>query len=418
MAAQAHADYYRGVFERAEAEWQARPTAEWLADYARELDNVRVALDWAFSPRGNPCTAVALTVSSAPLWMQLSLLGECRRHVERALLSLGSVSSRNRRDEMRLYSTLARSLFFTTGAVQETGAAWASALTIAEEIADTDYQLQGLYGLWNCGVFSGEFHTARALAERFCGLAAKTRLADVFIGDRMIGFSLHYMGHQNDARYYIERMLAGYDATIQRSHRARLQMDQRLAARNTLARILWLQGSPDQAVRTALTNLEDARAIDHPLSLCNVLADAACPIALFTRSLMTAGHFVTLLLEHSAKHSLHVWNALGRVFEAVLLIQRGELIVGLPRLSAALDVLRETGYLQRYTMYLGALAHGLAVGRRPVEALATIDEALARIERFEDRWCLAELLRQRPTIYVGRRSGSCSCGRRSFLAIP
>jgi predicted ATPase/DNA-binding winged helix-turn-helix (wHTH) protein len=400
LAAQSHADYYRGVFERAEAEWQGRPTAEWLADYARELDNVRAALDWAFSPRGDPCIGVTLTVSSVPLWMQLSLLGECRRHVERALRTIGSVLSRSRRDEMRLYSALARSLFFTTGAVQETGAAWTSALRIAEEIADTDYQLQGLYGLWNCAVFSGEFCTARALAERFCGLAAKTRLADVFIGDRLIGFSLHYLGYQNDARYHIERMLAGYDATIQRSHAARLQMDQQLAARNTRARILWLQGFPDQAVRAALSNLEDARAIDHPLSLCNVLADAACPIALFTRDLMTAGHFVTWLLEHSAKHSLYVWNALGRVFEAVLLIQRGEVIVGLPRLSAALDVLRETGFLQRYTIYLGALAHGLAVVRRPVEGLATIDEALARIERFEDRWCLAELLRIKGRLFM------------------
>jgi predicted ATPase/DNA-binding winged helix-turn-helix (wHTH) protein len=412
-----HAEYYRDLFERAEAEWQGRLTPEWVADYTRELDNVRAALDWAFSPRGDPCTGVALTVSSVPLWMQLSLLAECRRHVERALRSLGSVSSRNRRDEMRLYSALARSLFFTTGAVQETSAAWVSALTIAEEIADTDYQLQGLYGLWNCGVFSGEFRTARAFAERFCGLAAKTRRADVFIGDRLIGFSLHYLGYQNDARYHIERMLAGYDAAIQRSHTARLQMDQQLAARNTLARILWLQGFPDQAVHTALSNLEDARAIDHPLSLCNVLADAACPLALFTGDLMTAGHFVTLLLDHSAKHSLDVWNALGRVFEAVLLIQRGEVIVGLPRLSAALDVLRETGFLQRYTMYLGALAHALAVGRRPVEGLATIDEALARIERFEDRWCLAELLRIKGRLFMlkGAPEAAAVVGEDHFL---
>jgi len=43
-----HADYYRDLFERAEGESAARPTDEWLADYAREIDNLRTALDWAF----------------------------------------------------------------------------------------------------------------------------------------------------------------------------------------------------------------------------------------------------------------------------------------------------------------------------------------------------------------------------------
>ena len=48
-----HAEYYRDLFERAEAEWETRPTAEWLAAYGREIDNVRAALDWAFSPDGD-----------------------------------------------------------------------------------------------------------------------------------------------------------------------------------------------------------------------------------------------------------------------------------------------------------------------------------------------------------------------------
>src|SRR6202040_1056513 len=45
-----HAEYYRDLFERAESEVAARFADEWLADYAREIDNLRTALDWAFSP--------------------------------------------------------------------------------------------------------------------------------------------------------------------------------------------------------------------------------------------------------------------------------------------------------------------------------------------------------------------------------
>jgi predicted ATPase len=48
FAARRHAEFCRQLFERAEAEWEARPTAEWLADYGWQIADVRAALDWAF----------------------------------------------------------------------------------------------------------------------------------------------------------------------------------------------------------------------------------------------------------------------------------------------------------------------------------------------------------------------------------
>ena len=43
-----------------------------------------------------------------------------------------------------------------------------------------------------------------------------------------------------------------------------------------LSRILWLQGFPDQAIRTAERCVADARASNHVVSLCYVLAHSAC----------------------------------------------------------------------------------------------------------------------------------------------
>ena len=47
-----HAEYYRDLFERAAAEWETQPAAEWSATCKPRVDNVRAALDWAFAPRG------------------------------------------------------------------------------------------------------------------------------------------------------------------------------------------------------------------------------------------------------------------------------------------------------------------------------------------------------------------------------
>ena len=48
-----HAEHVRAVFDRANAEWDQRPTADWLRTYERELGNLRAALDWAFSKEGD-----------------------------------------------------------------------------------------------------------------------------------------------------------------------------------------------------------------------------------------------------------------------------------------------------------------------------------------------------------------------------
>ena len=64
---------------------ETRLPTEWLAIYARHIDNVRAALNWAVSPDGDPTIGVALTIVAVPLWVQLSLMGECRNWVERAL---------------------------------------------------------------------------------------------------------------------------------------------------------------------------------------------------------------------------------------------------------------------------------------------------------------------------------------------
>ena len=65
----------------------------------------------------------------------------------------------------------------------------------------------------------------------------------------MIGTSLHFLGKQAEARRHIQHMLISYVIPDQRSYLIRFQFDQQVLAYVFLARILWLQGFPEQAVR-------------------------------------------------------------------------------------------------------------------------------------------------------------------------
>jgi predicted ATPase/DNA-binding winged helix-turn-helix (wHTH) protein len=401
--ARRHALYLLQLFEQAQADWETRPTAEWLSTYAPEVDDLRAALDWAFSPAGEAGLGVALTVAAVPLWFEMALMEECRTRAERALAILETGTAKDERRRMHLYVAVAWSQMYTTGSVRDTGAAWATASTLAEALDDTDYQLRALWGMWASRVNAGEFAEALALAQRFSGLAERKGDAnDRPLGDRLTAAALHFLGDQSRARAHIERMLANYVPPGRRSHAVRFQFDQRVTARITLARVLWLQGLPDQALRCVEVNIDDAVTIKHPLSLCNALAQAACPVALLAGDLGAADRYTTMLLKQTASDDLDIWRAYGGCFEGELRIRRGDPATGLPLLLASVARLRQARFVQYLTTFLGALAEGLAVAGDSEGAAAAIDEAIERSKNGQERWCSPELLRIKGVVALRR----------------
>jgi hypothetical protein len=215
---------------------------------------------------------------------------------------------------------------------------------------------------------------------------------DRLSGEGMIGVSQHYLGDQPGARRHLEHVLVGYVTPDQTSHIIRFQIDQRVVMSGVLARVLWLQGFPDQATRAAHSTVEDARAANHTISLCLALAHAACPLALLTGDLAAAEYYSTMLLDHSTRFALAFWRACGRSFQGVLVIQRGDVITGLRLLCAGFDGFDEAGSaVLRFLAILMAEALGRA-GQNP-DGLASIEEAIARAERTEEHWAMAELMR-------------------------
>jgi predicted ATPase len=394
-----HAEYYRDLFERAEAEWETRPTAEWLGDYERKIDNLRAALDWAFSPSGDASIGVALAAAAIPLWMYLSLIGECRGRVDRALAAIAAGAGQDARREMQLHAALAVSLMYTRGAVSEIGAAWTKSLKIAESLEDTEYRLRSLFGLFTSNINSGQHGVALTLAQRFRTLAAtRSDPNDRLIGERMIGISQYWLGDQPSARLHIERALAHDVAPPRKSEIVRFQVDHWVTARAFFARILWLQGFSDQAMREAESSVADGRATNHAISLCHALAVAACPVALWVGDLAAAEHYGGMLLDHSTRHALARWRAFGRSYQGVLLIQRGDLSIGLRLLRAAFAELTAAGTVPR--LFTSLTAEALGRAGRIAEGLAAIEEALTWAESTEERWATAELLRIRGEILL------------------
>jgi predicted ATPase len=187
-----------------------------------------------------------------------------------------------------------------------------------------------------------------------------------------------------------------------------------VTARITLARVLWLQGFPDQALHCVEDNIKHALSLGHVLSLCNALAQAACPVALLAGELAAAERFTAMLLHHTRDRALDLWNAYGRLFRGEILVRRGEVESGLPLLRDAVGELGEASEQYR-TAFLGALANGEARAGETDAAMAAIDEALACSERTGEGWYVAELRRTRgELLLLGGTADAASAAEEEF----
>jgi predicted ATPase/DNA-binding winged helix-turn-helix (wHTH) protein len=386
-----HAEYCCELCERAELESETTPTAEWLATYRTETDNFRSALDWAFSPNGDATLAVRLTVAMIPLWLQLSLVEECRIGLERALPLLDE-TEQSTRPKMKIFTALGWALIFNN--ILASRDAYGTALNLAETLDDTEYTLRVLRGMWVSQLQLGDFNNALELARRMYRVAASTtNPSDSAIVDRMMGAALHYIGDQISAEDHTRCALQHYDASDRRPDLVRFQFDQQALGRSTLARILWLKGLPDQAMREITKNVEYAASINHVTSLCNVLAHAACPIALNNGDLESAQRLTSMLLQHAEENAQAHLRAVGEGFKGLILIRRGSLDVGLRLSRSAVNTLRAAKSVIHLSAFLIRLAEGACEAGELEQGFAAIDEALERCERYGGRWCVAEVLR-------------------------
>ena len=411
--ARRHAEYYRDLLERSEAEWETRSGSDWLADYGPRIDNVRAALDWSFSQDGDRTIGVALATATVPLWIHLSLMDECRSRVEQALAALGAEPSRDTRREMKLYAALATSLIYTGGTSPALQAAWMKTFELAERLDDTEYRLRAAWDLWTLNRVSRWRHAALTQADKFCVLGARRddpnhRLT----AERMLGISHHYLGDQPRARRHLECVLDHYVESGNRSHIVRFQVDLRVSARTFLAPVLWLLGFPEQAMRAAEAAIEDARAANHAMSLCHALVFGACPTALLAGDLASGKRYARLLMDEATRQDLGRWRAYGHGYQGALAIRGGHMAAGLQLLRAGFDELGGFTTL-RFMDFL--LPEALCRAGEIVDGLAAVDAAIARSEETEEQRLIAELLRIRGELLrLQGRAGAAAAAEDHF----
>jgi predicted ATPase/DNA-binding winged helix-turn-helix (wHTH) protein len=414
----AHAKFFADAFARAEQDIERLSSSEWLDLYGWQLDDLRGALDWAFSPEGDQDVGITLTALAIPLWHQLSLVDECLHRVALALGVIPKGTPDKRR--MQLQAALGWPQMQAVSGLPSGAEAWKATLTLAEELGDVDYQLRSLWALWVDRTNHAEPTQAMILASRFAELTTRSgNRDDDAVADRMRGATLHLLGQQDEARDTLKGMLARYGAQPHRNHIIRFQYDQRLLAEVALTRVLWLQGNSAEAISLLDTLIDQAKLRNHGPTYANILAEAACPIALMACDFDRAEHFIALLRTETRAQSMDVWRTYADAFEGEMLIRRGEARAGLDVLAGALAILRESGFVLYDMAFRGIISVGMEAAGSNGDAAMELDLALAQCERTGEGWYLPELQRIRAEHLFSEgetASGTALLARASDLA--
>src|SRR5271170_1300550 len=83
--ARRHAGYFLGILATLDDVRQSQAADECLATFLRYADEIHAALEWAFSPAGDPAIGLAMTIAAIPLWFELFQIAVARTRLEQAL---------------------------------------------------------------------------------------------------------------------------------------------------------------------------------------------------------------------------------------------------------------------------------------------------------------------------------------------
>lgn len=372
-----HATYYRRWLEQSGHEWETLSTGTERAPYFAGLNNVRAALEWCFGANGNVSTGVGLAAAAAPVFLAMSLLIECQRWSERALLALND-ASRDGREEMQLQAGLGTSLMFTRGNSDQVHVALNRSLEIAEERSDV-LHMAGMLGMLHMyHLRSGDYRLALRYAEHSSMIAS--RLGDVrltTLAHSLLGISRHLVGDLNGARVELEAALE-HESGAAAGRAVYFGFDHLSWARVALATTLWLQGCPAQASASAHQAIKDAERTNHPVSLAIVLT--AVTVLLWTGELDDAEQHLDWFLSRAETQYFGPYLDVGRGLKAEIAIRRGDVEAGVETLKDCLEKLHAAQYGRLTARFSIMLARGFAATGRFMEGVALIDETISLVE--------------------------------------
>ena len=370
-----------------------------------------------YSRSGNAIKAVEYLGLAGQQAARKSANAEAVTHLSAALELLKTLPDTPARRENELTFLLALGVPLINGngyAAPEVGNTYQRALELCEQMKDTAELFPTLYGLWLFYYVRADHRRAHELGEQLLRLGTSRQDPALLLEAHFaLGNSLFCLGEFAAARTHVERGTSLYDA--EQHHALALRYgsyDPGAACLCYSAMAQWHLGYPEQAQKTSHQALTLTHKLSHPFSLVYVF--------LYTATLQQWRHEGPAVLHSTeaarglaTEHGFQFFLGWGTLLRGWALVQQGRDEDGIGQMRAGLAAWEAigTGLLQSY--FLGEFAKVCGQVGQLEEGLRTVVEALAFVERTDERFCEAELHRIKGelTLQAGDRQAAEACFR-------
>jgi DNA-binding NtrC family response regulator/predicted ATPase len=350
-------------------------------------------------------TAAELPIEAIPYWLSAgrnairrSSPVEAISHLGTGLELLAGMGEGRQRDrqELELQLALGPALIMTRGyAAAEVERVHARAGALARSLGEVPQLISASVGALGFHLVRGDQRAAQETAEGLLAIAVQAGSAGLLVEAHFaLGVSLHYRGRFDEARAHLEESLALHDPRRDAGHAFEYGLDPRVGSWCYLAYGRALSGDEVTARRHLETALRGAEELDHAFTRGCALHFAGMIHELW-RDFAAAREYAEGEVAVAREHRFPFWLGGGTQLCGRVLAVEGRIEEGLALMHEGLTVWKATGAGLALPYYLSHFADAHLSAGHVAPGLAAVAEALAVVERNDERNYAAELHRLR-----------------------
>jgi class 3 adenylate cyclase/predicted ATPase len=245
-------------------------------------------------------------------------------------------------------------------------------------------------------------HVAYGFAEELLRLAEQRQdKAACALGHWRLALNAMWSGNQQSALTHFEQAIAFYDRAEPHPSVVVSLSDVRVTSLNFIPLVLLWRGDLDQAVTRSCTAFTAAHELGHAFTLCHV-SHLNCWLHYVLGDPTLVKERAAKALKLSAESGFSEWQRLAEFWDGWALANSGEVTAGLAQMRDAVSALQAMGLYLQAPHRLGLLAELYTHSGSPAEALAVLTQALAIVDRTQERWFEAELHRLRAEAFLAQ----------------
>ena len=367
----------------------AESQPELLAHHCMEAGLVEKAIEyWLMA--GRLATAQSAYVEA---------VSHLRKGLELATSSKGQESQESQ--EINFQLALGAALIATKGyASVEAEVAFLRAHQLLQEVKDVARMEEALHGLQMVTYNRADFNKSLNFARQELELAEqRDNPSALCAAQKNMAASFHSMGRFDAGFWHAEKAVALFRRGFPGSDARSYAHDFGIAAMGHYALLAWHHGlfaTSADAAQSALMAAEQSKQTNTGAYGRHFAGSLRAAVLADISTLKTR---TNALLTFAQEHRLQQWIAWGTCYLGRVLVNEGRAAEAVDKVREGLGRCEQLSNKAFRPLFLSFLARAQAAIGKTGEALSTLEDAIAVGEATEERWYVAELLRNKGALY-------------------